>query len=93
MQKRISTTLFGEKGSDATGPESPAARLKLLLVRLLAYLGRDEALIGLLFGLLGVFVIWWRLFSFVRVASFLPRCSSRSISRHIVTYLYRYLGR
>ncbi|KAG9077331.1 3-hydroxy-3-methylglutaryl-coenzyme A (HMG-CoA) reductase isozyme [Ceratobasidium sp. 370] len=34
VQKRISNTLFGVKGSDTTEAESPAARLKLLLVRL-----------------------------------------------------------
>ncbi|KAG8705964.1 3-hydroxy-3-methylglutaryl-coenzyme A (HMG-CoA) reductase isozyme [Ceratobasidium sp. 395] len=33
MQKRISNTLFGVKGSDTTEAESPAVRLKLLLVR------------------------------------------------------------
>ncbi|KAG8761905.1 3-hydroxy-3-methylglutaryl-coenzyme A (HMG-CoA) reductase isozyme [Ceratobasidium sp. 428] len=32
MQKRISNTLFGVKGSDTTEAESPAVRLKLLLI-------------------------------------------------------------
>ncbi|QRW10807.1 3-hydroxy-3-methylglutaryl coenzyme A reductase, hydroxymethylglutaryl-CoA reductase [Ceratobasidium sp. AG-Ba] len=32
VQKRISNTLFGVKGSDTTETESPAARLKLLLI-------------------------------------------------------------